>query len=461
MKDIKVRVKSNNIRAIDKSFFLSKKAKNTIAELNAKSDNSVSTNTEYGELINLVKNVVKTTSKINYKLSKKPYNKFKEVIKEKIKTKKMIKDAQKRARQARIAAEESAKKTYLTIKLIKKLLPKMLRLLWKLIPIIIGIIACTVIVSIISMISYMFGSSRGIFIANEDMNSITIKAIVNNLNNEMANNINDIKNNNNYDDYKIISNKADWREVLSIYSVKTSDNNKNEVITIDENRINEIKSIFWTMNSINYEIVEENLSEEYDLENQEIKKILYIYINSKSKEEMMSLYNFSESQKKDVEDLLNDFYNDLWMATIYGLPIRNSNSIVSIALSQVGNVGGDPYWSWYGFESRVEWCAIFVSWVMNQAGVDESVLPKFSVVSTGVNWLKAKGAWHESDYIPTSSDIIFFDWENDGIPNHVGIVEYSDDNYVYTIEGNSNDECKRNSYNLNSSVIYGYGSLYQ
>lgn len=139
-----------------------------------------------------------------------------------------------------------------------------------------------------------------------------------------------------------------------------------------------------------------------------------------------------------------------------------STDIVQAAASQVGNVGGRPYWSWYGFGSRVEWCACFVSWCANQCGYIESgVIPKFaSCGSGGVPWFKSHGLWQSGggSYIPKTGDIIFFDWDLNGAPNHVGIVENCDGNTVYTIEGNSGNACRRKSYNLYSSVIYGYGT---
>lgn len=52
---------------------------------------------------------------------------------------------------------------------------------------------------------------------------------------------------------------------------------------------------------------------------------------------------------------------------LYGIT-GGDGQIVTVALSQVGNVGGQPYWSWYGFNSRVEWCACFVSWCANECG---------------------------------------------------------------------------------------------
>lgn len=132
--------------------------------------------------------------------------------------------------------------------------------------------------------------------------------------------------------------------------------------------------------------------------------------------------------------------------------------VVSIAQSQVGNVGGQPYWSWYGFESRVEWCACFVSWCYAQAGYSE---PRFSgCTSGGMAWFQSHGQWGDrncSDIAP--GDAIFFDWDNSGDADHVGIVIGTDGERVYTVEGNSGDACKIKSYPLGSSVIRGYGLM--
>ena len=132
--------------------------------------------------------------------------------------------------------------------------------------------------------------------------------------------------------------------------------------------------------------------------------------------------------------------------------------IVAVAASQVGNIGGEPYWSWYGFNDRVEWCACFVSWCANQCGyISDGIIPKFAGVGTGINWFQNRGQWQGRGYHPKPGDIIFFDWDGDGYGNHVGIVENSDDIYVYTIEGNSGDRCKRRTYFITSSMILGYG----
>lgn len=135
-----------------------------------------------------------------------------------------------------------------------------------------------------------------------------------------------------------------------------------------------------------------------------------------------------------------------------------NQAIVEVALTQLGNQGGQPYWSWYGFNSRVEWCACFVSWCADQCGYIESgLVPKFAGCVDGANWFKSNGKWQDRTYEPKEGDIIFFDWEGDGTTDHVGIVEKCENGTVYTVEGNSGDACKQRQYAVGSSNIYGYG----
>ena len=135
-----------------------------------------------------------------------------------------------------------------------------------------------------------------------------------------------------------------------------------------------------------------------------------------------------------------------------------NQAIVGVALTQLGNEGGQPYWSWYGFDGRVEWCACFVSWCADQCGyLDSGIVPKFAGCVDGANWFKGNGQWQDRNYEPTAGTIIFFDWENDGETDHVGIVEKCENGVVYTVEGNSGDACRQNQYSVGSSSIYGYG----
>lgn len=133
--------------------------------------------------------------------------------------------------------------------------------------------------------------------------------------------------------------------------------------------------------------------------------------------------------------------------------------VVNIAMSQVGNIGGYPYWSWYGFSSRVDWCSIFVSWVADQAGVLNTAIPKFARASEGANWFINNSLFRSRDYIPREGDLIFFDWDYNGVSDHAGYVRYAENGIVYTVEGNTlNDDCSLHSYPMNSGYILGYGT---
>ena len=139
--------------------------------------------------------------------------------------------------------------------------------------------------------------------------------------------------------------------------------------------------------------------------------------------------------------------------------------IVEVAASQIGNVGGEPYWSWYGFTERVEWCACFVSWCANQCGyIEADIIPKFAGCVNGVQWFKERGQWADNSAEPIPGMIVFFDWEDecdggglDGDPDHVGIVEKVENGRVYTIEGNTSDSCRQRSYPIGYCEILGYG----
>lgn len=135
-----------------------------------------------------------------------------------------------------------------------------------------------------------------------------------------------------------------------------------------------------------------------------------------------------------------------------------SSQMVSVAMSQLGNEGGQKFWSWYGFSSREEWCACFVSWCADQCGlIANGTFPRFSLCSAGMSWFQENGKWQENLYQPAPGTIIFFDWNEDGNPDHVGIVEKCENGRVYTVEGNSRDAVRQREYFKGSNVILGYG----
>ena len=137
---------------------------------------------------------------------------------------------------------------------------------------------------------------------------------------------------------------------------------------------------------------------------------------------------------------------------------EGSTDMVMVAASQIGNEGGELYWRWYGFSSHVDWCAVFVSWCAEQVGLlDDGSMPKFAVCDDGIRWFVEKGRWFNRNISPEPGMVIFFDWNQDGRSDHVGIVEKCEDGMIYTIEGNSSDACLRRCYVAGSDVIMGYG----
>lgn len=141
----------------------------------------------------------------------------------------------------------------------------------------------------------------------------------------------------------------------------------------------------------------------------------------------------------------------------------SNQAIVEVALTQIGNEGGQPYWSCYGFDSRVEWCACFVSWCANECGyIDAGVIPKYAGCVNGVQWFKDRGQWLDGSAEPAPGMIIFFDWADesgqDGLSDHTGIVQKVENGKVYTVEGNSGDSCRVNEYSIGYYEILGYGA---
>lgn len=143
-----------------------------------------------------------------------------------------------------------------------------------------------------------------------------------------------------------------------------------------------------------------------------------------------------------------------------------NEQIVTIAKAQIGNEGGQKFWSWYGFGQRVSWCACFVSWCADQCGLIESgSIPKFASCPEGITWFTNQGRWKDRSYVPGPGTIIFFDWPDrntgirDGVSDHVGIVEKCENGIVYTIEGNSGNACRQRSYTVGNESILGYGVL--
>lgn len=337
-----------------------------------------------------------------------------------------------------------------------------------------------VVVVIICLIGLIVGSCFGIFFSSEDKNdgSQTMREVVVEINQDYQNQLDTIKANNPYDDLEMSGSRAVWPEVLSVYAVKTTTDpdNPQEVASVTEEKKQLLKDIFWEMNDISYrtktdtetEIIESDDGNGNILEEtvEVTKTTLYITVSHKTADQMSDQYRFNADQDSQLEELLS-VDNSMWLAVLYGI-YGSDDMIVQVALSQIGNVGGEPYWSWYGFGSRVEWCACFVSWCADQCGyIETGICPKYAGCVNGVQWFRDRGQWADNSIEPSPGMIIFFDWDNpngssgpqDGESDHTGIVERVENGIVYTVEGNSGDSCRENHYPVGYYEILGYGIL--
>ncbi len=332
-----------------------------------------------------------------------------------------------------------------------------------------GWIAVVVII-VLCLVGLIAGSVFGIFFSGEDSGTgMSMQTVVQEINQEYDDRLEEEKNSVSYDVLEMSGSRAVWKDVLAVYSVKvnTDPDNPMEVATVDDTKKQLLTDIFWKMNEIssNTETKTHTEIEESDdghgniveTETTVTETFLYITVSHKTVDEMAAMYGFNQEQKDYLTELLKDENNQLWSQVLYGIGYSDGQ-IVTVALSQVGNVGGQPYWSWYGFNSRVEWCACFVSWCANECGyIDAGIIPKYAGCINGSQWFKDRGQWADRNYEPAPGTIIFFDWEGDGSTDHTGIVQKCENGTVYTVEGNSGDACRTRTYSVGSSVIYGYG----
>lgn len=191
----------------------------------------------------------------------------------------------------------------------------------------------------------------------------------------------------------------------------------------------------------------------------------YIYTATLSKDVVKKYFNnyYNEKETKIKINFNKDRYSNLNVLNLYNKINKETitrNKIVASLIPEIGN-GGDKYWTWYGYNHRVEWCAVFVSYIANQNGILNTKVPKFVWVKVGVDYYKEKKLLKKpKEYTPKPADIIFFDWNNNGVIDHVGFVEKVVNNTVYTIEGNvDHKDVRRKKYPLKSNYIYAYGVI--
>lgn len=260
-----------------------------------------------------------------------------------------------------------------------------------------------VIILVICVIGLIVGSCFGIFFSGEDSGTgQTMRQAVQEINADYQSQIDTTRANLTYDELEMSGSRAVWPEVLAVYAVKatTDPDDPQEVATVDDSKKAILKDIFWRMNEISSRTeskTEEVITETDDGHGNIVetattvtRTYLYITVSHKTAEEMADNFNFTADQRKQLSELLDEENRRLWSAVLYGI-YSGDDAIVKAALSQVGNAGGEPYWSWYGFNSRVEWCACFVSWCFNECGyLDTGTAPKFAGCVGGVEWFRSR-----------------------------------------------------------------------
>ena len=356
------------IKTIDKGRVITDKAKDTIVSIKEKGDvgyNNTNDNNanEYAinRINNSVRNVVNNSGNIKNTGNKtvrdtknnfiKTKNKVKN-IKTKLTEKKMIKQVKNKIKTSKKVVKETAKTTKQTIKAserAKQLMVKSVKMTYQGIKVAVkatvsaikGIIAGTkalisfllaggwialIIIIVICLIGVLLNSHFGIFFSGEKTseNSITMQDVIAECNNEFYDKLQTIQDENEHEEYVLEGKLASWKDMLVIYTVKVSKGiNENDVITIDDNKKQIMKDIFWDMNSLSSEVKTETIIEQGvntdELPTEIEKEVLHIIITSKNTEQMKEEYSFNELQLEQYNELLSDEYASLWNGIIYGI----------------------------------------------------------------------------------------------------------------------------------------------
>lgn len=411
-------------------------------------------------------------------------------------TKAAYKSATEAAKQTAIASQKitSAKKTERLAKKasdwVKKIVKEIKKAIESLLRALSGVSVVLLLILILaSLIAALVASAFGIFFAGDESGegTRTLQEVILEINAEYLETIDNIEKTVTHDEVTKEGYCAAWPDVLSVYAVyvTTKPEGATDVVHLTDEHVKILKDIFWQMTTVTYttEVVTEtkmvpDLDDDGNQKKDDkgnllykeettSKTILHITINHLTAAEEASKLSFNIEQMAQLNELLDTKNASLWAELLRGIGL-GSSELVNLALSQLGNEGGEKFWKWAGLSERCEWCALFVSWCGDKTGLMAAgQIPYFSFVSDGVSFYKDKGKWIDGSEIDSSNCdkliqpgmIIFFDWEPDGKPNHVGIVTKVSDGYIYTVEGNRGDAVAEGSYSADSIYIFGFGKL--
>jgi len=319
------------------------------------------------------------------------------------------------------------------------------------------------VVLVICLAGLLMASPFGIFFADgSSPDAASPSTAIVQLGGEFSDKLTELQAGGGYDRVDVQGGPPAWAEVFAVFAARTAGaDNALPVAVLDTDTMEKLRTVFWDMTKITTAEATVDHSASGDTPAW-TESVLTITVTPRTPDDMRVFYSFTDQQNAMLDELLSSENLDMWNGLLYG----SSGEIVAVALSQVGNVGGQPYWSWYGFNSRVEWCACFVSWCANECGyIDAGIIPKFASCARGAQWFKDRNQWQEKHYEPRPGDVVFFDWDSkgssgpqDGRPDHVGIVERVEDGVIYTVEGNSGNRCRQRSYSVGHYEIFGFGT---
>ena len=371
MADIKVKdIAKKGVKTINKAVVQTERFKDNIVRTKEKAEETVSndinsneyasnkikfaTDRAFDESVNQFnkqgqKSFMKT--KENYQKSKTKIKQLKKKIKDKRKVKSTVKNTKtaiktskevakktektaketiKASKRTMQIAKETAKRTAQGVKVaIKTTISAIKAIIAGTKALVAAIVAggwvAVIVIIVICLVALMCSSIFGIFFSSQktSANSITMNTVVAECNQEFSDKLQSIQDSNPHDDYVLEGSMASWKDVLTVYTIKQSNGvNQQDVMTIDDNKKNVIKQIFWDMNSLTSEVKDEMVTEQGtnadEMPKQVQKKVLHIKINTKTLEQMKNDYHFSPAQNKQLAELTDNKYASLWNGVIYG-----------------------------------------------------------------------------------------------------------------------------------------------
>ena len=404
MADIKVKdIAKKGVKTINKAVVQTERFKDNIVRTKEKAEETVSndinsneyasnkikfaTDRAFDESVNQFnkqgqKSFMKT--KENYQKSKAKIKQLKKKIKDKRKVKSTVKNTKtaiktskevakktektaketiKASKRTMQIAKETAKRTAQGVKVaIKTTISAIKTIIAGTKALVAAIVAggwvAVIVIIVICLVALMCSSIFGIFFSSQktSANSITMNTVVAECNQEFSDKLQSIQDSNPHDDYVLEGSMASWKDVLTVYTIKQSNGvNQQDVMTIDDNKKNVIKQIFWDMNSLTSEVRDEMVTEQGtnadEMPKQVQKKVLHIKINTKTLEQMKNDYHFSPAQNKQLAELTDNKYASLWNGVIYGATDSGeyvnwrqagqswSNIKIGNTNSTIGNIG--------------------------------------------------------------------------------------------------------------------------